>query len=437
MAPLKVLICGGGIAGNCLAFWLSKSGHNVTVLERFPNIRSTGLQLDLRGHGIEVIKRMGLEQAFRDNSVDEQGWEVVDETGKRKAYFPVNRTGKGVQNFSSEYEIMRGDLCRLLYDACKDRANFVFGKTVESFEQTDQAVEVLFSDGQKEKFDLLVGADGQGSRTRRLMLEPGVKDPVASLNSQIAYCTVPWPAKEGDSFNGRFFLATDGRVIFLRRHSPKYIQAYLIHTRRSERLEKVRRGDVEAEKAVFDETFRGAGWITDEVLEAVKLSEDFYCERLGVVELDPWYKGRVAVVGDAAYSPTTMTGMGTTCAIVGAYVLAGEIQKHCPAAAAAAAGSDNSSSNDKSSSGLAAAFEGYEQNFRPFMKQVQHGVADGSPITDWFFSSKFRIGIATFLLGVASRLSLDSLSRFFLRETIKNWSLPDYEGLKIDQKESN
>ena len=94
MAQLKVLISGAGIAGNALAFWLLKLGHSVTVVERFPALRTSGLQVDLRGYGIQVLKLMGLEQAFRSKSAPEQGLQVVDKSGRRWAYFPANKSDR-------------------------------------------------------------------------------------------------------------------------------------------------------------------------------------------------------------------------------------------------------------------------------------------------------------------------------------------------------
>lgn len=155
MARMKVLINGGGIAGGALAFWLSKIGHEVTVLEWFPTLRTTGLQLDLRGHGIEVMKRMGLEKDFRTRMAPEQGLQIVNHAGKRRALFPANKSGKGLQSFTTDYEIMRGDLCRLLYDHSKDRTKYVFGTSVESFEQNDDGVEVKLTDGKKDRLTCL------------------------------------------------------------------------------------------------------------------------------------------------------------------------------------------------------------------------------------------------------------------------------------------
>lgn len=154
MARLKVLVCGGGIAGNALALWLTKADHDVTVVERYPDLRVTGLQVDLRGPGIEVLRRMGLDEGFRAHAAGEEGMRVVSGSGREWAYFPANKTGEGAQSFTSDYEIMRGDLTRLLYGASK--AKVLFGTSVERYEDKGDSVEVVFSDGRTETFDLYV-----------------------------------------------------------------------------------------------------------------------------------------------------------------------------------------------------------------------------------------------------------------------------------------
>ncbi|GKT49033.1 uncharacterized protein ColSpa_09214 [Colletotrichum spaethianum] len=121
MTAMKVLISGGGITGNCVVFWLSRLGDDTIVIEWYPELRTTGLQLDLRGHGIEVMKRMGLDSAFRAKVAPEQGLQFVDDSGRPRAHFPVNRSGNGLQNFTTNNEIMRGDFVQLLYGVTKDR----------------------------------------------------------------------------------------------------------------------------------------------------------------------------------------------------------------------------------------------------------------------------------------------------------------------------
>lgn len=147
------------------------------MVERFPELRATGAQIDLRGQGIEVVKRMGLLDAVRSKLVDEDGVALVDSQGKIKATLMANKSRKGAQSLTSEYEIMRGDFVRILYDATKDDVKYIFGKTVEGFEQDEKQVIVHFSDGSSDAFDLLVGADGQGSRIRRYILPPDTASP--------------------------------------------------------------------------------------------------------------------------------------------------------------------------------------------------------------------------------------------------------------------
>ncbi|KAI8960842.1 FAD/NAD(P)-binding domain-containing protein [Daldinia sp. FL1419] len=418
MARMKVLINGGGIAGNALAFWLSKIGHEVTVLEWFPSLRTTGLQLDLRGHGIEVMKRMGLEKDFRARMAPEQGLQIVNSAGKRRAFFPANKSGKGLQNFTTDYEIMRGDLCRLLYDHSKDRTKYVFGTSIESFEQNDDGVEVKLTDGEKGRYDLLVGADGQNSRTRRMMLGSDTEGMHPLRGIYVAYFTMHKRMKDGEGFIATAYTGTGRRAIMTRRHSPDKIQVYLTCKSDSERLANAPRGDVKEEKEAMAEIFKGAGWESEELVQAMKDSDDFYLEHMSLVKLDSWSRGRVALLGDAAYCPTGTTGMGTTSAIVGAYVLAGEIGRHCKNAAG---------EPDNNKDGLMAALKAYDEAFHPFMEQVQKDIGDGKGMAgDMMPTTPFGIGVMNFIAGVAAFFRLNIIAQAFLKEGVK-WDLPEYE----------
>ncbi|KAF2268927.1 FAD/NAD(P)-binding domain-containing protein [Lojkania enalia] len=333
MPRMKVLISGAGIAGNALAFWLSKLGHDVTVIERFPALRSTGLQIDLRGYGISVLKHMGLEKEFRACAAPEQGMQVVSSSGRRWAYFPANKSGKGMQAFTTEYEIMRGDLCRILYDASRQRANYVFGTSIECFKQSGGAVEVRFVDGSTDQYDLVVGADGLWSKTRKMMLGTGTKDAFHPLEGlYVGYFTMPAPVQEGEEYIATQYLATGGRAIMTRRSSPHALQVYVSCKTDSKELRDTKPGDVR-EKEILTEKFQGAGWRTDEILKSLNTDNDFYLERMGIVKLENWSNGHLTLVGDAAYCPSANTGMGTTSAFVGAYVLAGEIGRYYEAEA--------------------------------------------------------------------------------------------------------
>ncbi|KAL2809099.1 FAD/NAD(P)-binding domain-containing protein [Aspergillus granulosus] len=424
MARLEVLISGAGIAGNALAFWLSKLGHKVSVIERFPNLRTSGLQVDLRGHGIEVLKRMGLESDFRANAVPELGMQIVDSSGGRRAYFPAKQSGKiGPQSFTSEFEIMRGDLCRILYDATKKRAKYMFGTSIESFEEKGNAVEVQFTNGETGRFDILVGADGLHSRTRNIMLGSDIVDAFHPLDEYTAYFTIPQPPGAGGEYVATSYIAPGGRFIMTRRHGPNRIQVYLTGKSVTGRLKAVRRGDVGEEKKAFAEAFRGAGWQADAISESLIGADDFYCESQGLVKLNPWYQGRVVLLGDAAYCPSASTGMGTSSAIVGAYILAGEIERHFGAPGC-------EEEMEVSKRGLhGAAFQAFDDKFRPFINHVQKGVGDRS-VFDRIPWSPLTITVLHWVMWLVSILRLDMLEGLLGDQPVKGWELPEYETLR-------
>ncbi|PWY78769.1 monooxygenase [Aspergillus eucalypticola CBS 122712] len=413
MTGLKILISGAGIAGNALAFWLSKLGHNITIIERYPGLRATGLQVDLRSPGIEVLQRMGLEKAFRKVTVPEQGLKLVDSRDRRWGYFPANRSGKGLQSFTTDYEIMRGDLCYLLHDTVKDRVEYLFGVYVVEMHQTDEFVDVVLSDGRKEQFDLVVGADGLGSRTRSMMLEG--EDQVHSIGVCAGYFTIESELKKGEGYDATVYMTTQGRGIMMRRHDPHKIQAYVFC--KAGPFQDCPKGDVEREKQVMGQVFQDAGWKSEEIIRGMEEADDFYCERMGVVNLDSWSRGRVVLVGDAAYCPSAMTGMGTPCAMVGAYILAGEIGKRC-------------AKGTGSKEHIAETFKSYEDKLKPFMVNVQKGLLDDHDYMSRLPSSTLGITVVYLLFAIASFLRLDVLAQWILREDCnKDWRLPEYPNM--------
>ncbi|KAM0351692.1 hypothetical protein ACHAPU_002702 [Fusarium lateritium] len=186
---------------------------------------------------------------------------------------------------------------------------------------------------------------------------------------------------------------------------------------RSERMENARKNDVEEEKAAFAEVFRDAGWKTEQVLQWLKESDDFYCERLSTVKMPSWCDGRVALLRDAAYCPSAATGMGTTSAIVGSYVLAGEIAKHC--------------SGSGTKTDVASALKAYEEKFRPFMDQVQDGVNPESGYWTKVPTFPWGIAILNFFLGLFAFFRLNAFAKLNDSEDVKGWSLPDYVGMDL------
>ncbi|KAM7210006.1 hypothetical protein V8F06_014610 [Rhypophila decipiens] len=459
MAPLKILIVGAGISGTSLAYWLSKSkaAHSITVIERFPALRDTGLQLDLRGPGIEVLKRMGLEAAFRSKAVPEEPFQLLDSSGRIWADFRANKSGNGLQSFTSDFEILRGDFCRILYDASLANPNgqvkYVFGTSLESFVEldNDKGVQVTLSSSTSdtnpttttttEIYDLVIGADGQYSHTRKMLLAQAqglpqtnlsaVQDAIHYTGPSIAYFTIRFPDHHKSSatpsqewthpqYISQLYPASNRRFVMTRRHSPSTIQAYLTcFPPPGTKFDSIKRGDIPAEKAFFTETFSNAGWHVNEILRRMndpgsEGTKDFYCERLGLVQMDKWSseRGHVVVTGDAAHCPTAFTGFGTSSAMVGSYVLAGEIEQAC---------------GNFGGRGVPEALKRYEDVFRPFMKDVQRGVRENR-VMEWWPRSEFGVGVVRLLAAVFVRMRLEVIGRWVLAEgKVEGWKLPDYE----------
>lgn len=157
-------------------------------------------------------------------------------------------------------------------------------------------------------------------------------------------------------------------------------------------------------------------WRTEEFLRGLEETDDFYMERLGVVKMDSWSRGRVALVGDAAHCPSGVTGMGTTCAMVGAYILAGEIERHC--------------GRDGSKDGLAVALKEYDRKLRLFTDRVQWGggVVEGSSLFDLWPTSWFGITVVNIFLRLVTLLRLTFIADWLFREDGGDvWQLPEYE----------
>lgn len=420
MSAPKILIVGGGITGPAVGYWLSKLDYDITIVERAPDLRASGQQIDLRGEGLTVMRRMGLEPAVRAKIVDEQGLQFIDNKGQVKAFFAANKTGQGRQTATAEFEIMRGDLVRILYDVTKDRCRYLFGTSIEGLDQRGDGVRVRFSDGREDDFDLVVGADGQGSRTRRMAWGPGAKDPFNFLGAYIAYYTAPKTEEDPSVF--RWLHLPRRRVVMTRVDNPRTLQVYLAHYNPDckEFEEALRSGDVRKQKAVWAELFGDAGWETPRLLDGLvssPLADDFYFQKLGQVKMDRWSRGRVVLAGDAAHCPSPLTGKGTSLGLVGAYVLAGEISEHL------GGGADRGRAIDE-------ALVSYDRTLRPCVAEGQKlmwgvpGVV--YPETEW------GVWFLQFVIGLFAKLRIATLLAWLSTDDnfAGDWKLPDYPNLR-------
>lgn len=313
-----MLINGAGIAGPALAFWLSRKGYRVIVLEIAPGIRPGGQTVDLRGSGGDVVERMGLLDQMKARALEQKGAAWVRSDGSRRAQMPVTAFhGNGLV---SKLEILRGDLTAVLYEATRGDVDYRFGASIAALEETDDSVVVTLADGTRLPVDVLVGADGPHSAVRRIAFGPEERfiRPIGGYNAWFS-------APDTVGLDGWFLLyqAPGGLNASMRpSHDPSIAKAGLAF--QSEPLDYDRH-DTDAQRQLLVERFAGAGWHCDALLAAAADADDFYFDAFAQVHMPTWASGRVTLVGDAGYCASPLSGMGTSLALVGAYVLAGEL----------------------------------------------------------------------------------------------------------------
>ncbi|OKJ05648.1 FAD-dependent monooxygenase [Kitasatospora sp. CB01950] len=313
-----ILVSGGGIAGPTLAYWLRRSGFRPVVVERAPAPRPGGQTVDLRGAGRTVIDRMGLLDQVRQVAVDQRGLALVDRNGKHLAELPTEAFGG--EGIVSDLEILRDDLAAVLHRATADDVEYLFDDTVTSLREDADGVHVTFENAPPRRFDLVVGADGLHSTVRRLAFGPE-----SELVSPLGCYTAWFTARTDLDLDGWFLMynAPGGLVASARPgRLPGEVKAGFSF--RSGPLAHDRR-DLAAQQRLLTDRFTGRGWECDRLLAAMADADDFYFESLGQVRLDSCARGRIALIGDAACCPSPLTGLGTSLALVGAYLLAGEL----------------------------------------------------------------------------------------------------------------
>lgn len=394
----NILIVGAGIAGPVLGYFLQRSGFQPVVVERAPQLRTSGQNVDLRDASREVARRMGVESIIREKGTREDGLLFVDSKGRARAAFGA--TGFGGQGFVSEIEILRGELVKVLYDRSRNGTEYIFGDHPSSIEDRGDHVKVAFASGNVRKFDVVIGADGIRSKTRQLVF--GGISPINYLDLYTAYFTIPYSDSDGSW--ARWYNAPGGRSVVLRPDNQGTTRAYLSIRSTQRGYEEL---DSKVQKDLLRKLFADAGFETSRVLHGLENADDFYFEAIGQVKMDRWWQGRVTLVGDAGYCPSPISGMGTALALIGAYVLAGELACHA----------DHTQ-----------AFKQYEARMRPYVTDAQK-IPPGALR---FASPQTQIGIAlrNAVLSTAAKVANTRLvAKLTARKMVDKMTLPDYEAV--------
>jgi len=321
---INVLVSGASVAGLNTAYWLLKYGFNVTIVERASHIRAGGQALDIRGPALEVAARMGILDDIRDSSTQLNGMSVVDALSGKELSRNTEHTVTRGKHDSPDIEVLRDDLLKVLFDTVGNQATYLFSDTIVSLHQDEKGVDITFANASPQRFDLVIGADGLHSNVRKLIFGDE-KQFIRYLGHYVAIFTIP-----------NFLNFDHWEVIYQHEKAP--MAAYIVKDKESEA--RVYLGfsndipleydyhDIDLQKQMLAERTVNVGQDISKILEYMHQSPNFYFDSMNQILMDTWTKGRVTLVGDAGYSVSVSLGQGTTVAMVGAYVLAGELAAH-------------------------------------------------------------------------------------------------------------
>ncbi|ONI91020.1 FAD-dependent oxidoreductase [Actinosynnema sp. ALI-1.44] len=314
----RVLISGASIAGPTLAYWLTRHGYAVTVVERAGAVRSGGYPIDVRGTALEVVRRMGILPRLRDAHIDLRRLTFLDGHGSEVASVHPHAVTGGVEG--RDLEVRRGDLTDALYAAVRDDVEFLFNDSIDTLDQSGDGVDVIFREGGRRTFDLVFGADGMHSRTRELVFGPE-----AQFHRYLGYCFAVFPMHNTFGLSRETVMwNTPGRAAALyAAGDDDEVHAFLNFAQPEPPFDAF--GNPAAQWDLVASVFADAGWEVPGMLAAMHEADDVFFDGVSQIRMPRWHSGRVALTGDAAYAPSFLTGQGSSLALVGAYMLASSL----------------------------------------------------------------------------------------------------------------
>jgi len=341
-AGKKVLVSGASFAGLSAAYWMNKLGYDVTVVEISKGLKMGGTPVNIRGNTVDIVKRMGIFEQIRANTLRMELWEFKNADDVTEGSMTMQREGDTLPE--DEFEIERDTLLNMLYDIVKEDVTFIFNDTITTISETNDNVQVTFKSGAQDTFDLLFGCDGIHSAVRKIWFG----DEAKYLHFLGQYFSITIVNKLLIKENTAQFYNVPDKAVMLNAYNNK--TDIILAFRSDEEIPYDYRNE-EQQRQIIREQFAGQSWRTAALLEEVKNSGSFYFDKLCQIKMPSWTKGRVALVGDAGYCASPAAGMGGSLAIDGAAALADAMQQH--------------------KGQYEAAFREYNIAFRPFIEEVQ------------------------------------------------------------------
>jgi 2-polyprenyl-6-methoxyphenol hydroxylase-like FAD-dependent oxidoreductase len=345
MASLKqkeVLVSGASIAGLSTAYWLNKLGYKVTIVEIAPEPRTAGAAVDLRGPTVTIAKRMGIYDRLIAHRLNVEMLEFKNADDVTEGSIVLSQEGDELPD--DDIEIERDKFIGFLYDDLKSEVEFIFNNSITALTETDEDIKVTFKDGGQRAFHLVFGCDGIHSGVRRIWFGPEAE----YSHFLEAYCSITIVNKLLIKQKTMQMFSVPDKAITLNAYNNKTDVIFCFYSK-DEILYDYR--DAAQQRAIILEQFTGLNWRTAELLAEIQRTENFYFGKFCQVKMPSWTKGRVALVGDAAYCASPAAGMGASLSINGATALADALEKH--------------------EGDFELAFQDYNKILRPFIEEVQ------------------------------------------------------------------
>lgn len=392
---MKVAIIGAGIAGPTLAYWLRRYGHEPTLVEKAPQLRTGGHVVDFWGGGYGVAERMGLTDELHATGYAIEEVRLVDRNGRAVGGFSADVFRRNVGG--RIVTVPRGDLAAMIYHAIEHDVETMFGESVSAIAQDDAGVQVTFECGRERPFDLVIGAGGIHSPVRGLVFGPECE-----FETDLGYRVA---AFEADSYQPRdelVYLAytTPGRMVA--RFAMRDDRTLFLLVFTADHMSGRDPQNVAEAKITLRQVFGDAGWECPEILRTLDETADVYFDRASQIVMNHWSQGRVALIGDAAAAVSLLAGEGAGLAMVQAYVLAGELSR---------TGADHRE-----------AFRRYERRLRPIVEARQRSARGFASM----FAPKTSLGVWT--RNQASKLlNIPQLANWLIRREFRDdIVLPEY-----------